>query len=369
MSRTLSSARAPLVSRLTLVATLSALALTACGGSAKNGDAESPPAPEGALEDKGNRVPGVFEFPEGGTDFRGTVPVRSLPSAIDQTGTFWFMGCGGVIAIHEGEARLYDPANSGIPENVTYMAIDASNRKWLSGSVPGQSTLGVLEHGEFRTVLTSAKPTVTRASANGVVWTLEINQPLDEITLRQFWPAPEATVAVPIASDTLAYNVITDHDGALWLTVGLNPPRSKLYRWSEGSWSGPFSRDAEGLLQYETQQDTLWSFVDDDSLDVRRVSWSDGGLEERAVQRPAIAGAGFAGFARDGRDIWVANDELIWMKDGVVSETQTLPDEDGAPTIGWNDSLYFYTESTVYRKEGAEFRLVLDLSDFRGDCP
>jgi hypothetical protein len=340
-----------------------ALALVACGGNAKDGE-RTP-----ALGDLGNRVPGVFEFPEGGRDFRGAVEITSLPAAIDQTDAFWFLGCGGLIALHDGEARLYDSVSSGIPENVTYIAIDANNRKWLSGSVPGQSTLGVLEHGRFRTVLTSPQPTMIRAAGNGVIWSVEGATTLDAIALRRLSPTPEAEIALPTRAGIRGHNVITDHDGAVWLTVGLTPPRMELYRWSEGTWNGPFTRDAEGLLQYDVQQDALWSFVDNDTRNIRRVRWIDGGLQEQTVLGPPVAGAAFGGFDRDERELWLANGELLWMKDGVVSESQAIPQDIEWATVSWNESVYLYASSAVYRKEGAEIRKVFDQSDFAGDCP
>jgi len=271
-----------------------------------------------------------------------------------------------VVAVHEGQSRVYD-ASSGVPEAVGYISVDANNRKWLSGGVPGKSTLGVLERGEFRTVLTSTEAMITRPAGNGVVWAFEDGSLLPTGTIRRLSPTPEATITIPTKPDTLAYGVMTDHDGAVWLTaIGASRP-IEVYRWADGAWSEPLS-DRYPSLQYNVEQDALWSFVRDDSRELRRARWVDGELQEQIERGPSVRDAEFVGFHRDGRQLWKTRRELLWVTDGVVGETQALPDDVEWATVGWNDSVYVFARSSVYRKEGAELRQVLDLSDFGSEC-
>lgn len=357
-------ALAPQRWRLTAVACCG-LMLAACGGSAKNGDGEWQLADAPALEDEGNRVPGVFEFPAGGRDSTGAARLSNL-LAIDHDDALWFAACGGVVVLHEGQSRFYD-ASAGIPESVSSVWVDANNRKWLAGSAITGSTLGVLEHGAFRSVLTAQDSTYIRPAANGVVWSVEGNASLSSMKARQLSPLNGPMLPVPTGAEGIAFSAVTDHDGALWLTA-IRFEGTDVYRWANGAWTGPFALQQRHFLQYSVEQDALWSFVDDDARRLGRVRWVNGRAEQQIEEGLGHDGAVFLGFDRDGRQIWIADEAIVWARDGIVSEARAMPDDAYSAMLGWNDSVFLLSPSAVYRLDGAEITQVVELDDFRGEC-
>lgn len=341
-----------------------ALVLAACGGSAKDGgDAQGPAAP--TLEDKGNRVPGVFEFPEGGRDLAGPARLLSL-AAVDHDGVLWFAACGGLVALYEGQSRFYD-ASAGIPESVTSVVVDANNRKWISGSTITGSTLGVLEHGAFRSVLTAVNSTFVRAAANGVVWGGAGDPSTNTLNVRQLSPLSDAALPAPSSITGITSFAITDHDGALWLTV-IGIDGTDVYRWADGAWSGPLALQQRHYLQYSIEGDVLWSLVDDDPRQLARVRWVDGRVEQQIEARIFDDDDAFLGFSHDGRQIAIKDGALVWGRDGIVSETYAMGDDAQSAMLGWNDAVFLVSRSAVHRLEGSELTQVVDFADFRGQC-
>lgn len=368
MARAHTDTRVSLAARRWRLASVACCALTlaACGGSAQDGDGDSQPADPPVLVDEGNRVPGVFEFPEGGRDITGAARLSEL-LAIDHDDALWFSACGGLVVLHQGQSRFYD-ASAGIPESVVSVGVDANNRKWLNGSTINGSTLGVLEHGEFRSVVTGSESTSIRAAANGVVWGVEGNIIPSAMKIRQLAPTSGAVLPVPASADGFASFTVTDHDGALWLTV-VSFEDTDVYRWASEAWSGPFALQQRSYLQYSVEQDALWSFVDDGTRRLGRVRWVDGRIEQPLEQGLGDDRAVFLGFDRDERQIWIADGAIVWGNDGIVSESHTMPDDAFSAMLGWNDSVFLVSPTALYRLDGAEVTQVAALDGLRGRCP
>lgn len=369
MTTALTTTPAPLLpgraSRRRLGATLFSMLLTACGGSAKDRDT----APD--LQDLGNRVPGVFEFPEGGRELGGVSGLTSTQFAPDRTGALWFVGCDGLFVLDDGQARFYDATISALPENMISVTVDANNRKWIIGDDGEGRTLGVFEQGELRPVLTSADRQMQIASAaNGVVWASYLEGSPPAPVLRQVAPTLGQPLPVPSGSSTSAdtdYSVSTDHDGALWLSVHVGGARSTGYRWADGAWSAPFPL-GNLFLQYEAAQDVLWSLAGELDRDVRRVSWAGDSIQERFERGLEETPATLAGFGAEGRQIWVHDGDLLWVKDGVAVDQRELPGRVRSARASWDGAVYAFTDTTLHRLHQGELTDVLDLLEFSGSC-
>jgi hypothetical protein len=336
------------------------LALVACGGAADDEDDRTAPP----LPDEGNRVPGVFEFPAGGKSIAGAAGLTAVPYAIDRSGVLWFIGCGGVMAISDGQARVYDETNAPLPPFLSDVHVDAANRKWFTGAGP-ESALVVLEHGEFRTVLTAPDTLWVQSSASGVVWASHYEANLTAVVIRQVSPSVGEPLPMPTSAPGF-YIPVTDHDGAVWL-LEPKPTSAVGYRWLNGDWSEPFSIGGNNL-GYDAEQDVLWNFADEDARDIRRVRWTGSGVEERIERGHPSADAFFAGFAPDGRQVWVDEGELAWVTDGVIRETHAAPLGVVGTQLSRNGSVYLVTNEAFYRQQGDARSELLNLRRFNGGC-
>ena len=360
-----SNTRAPYSSGLptwrAVGASIGALLLAACGGSARDADG----VPE--LRDEGNRVPDVFEFPEGGRTFDGASGLLSPNFAADHTGALWFLGCGGLFVLNDRQARFYDRTLSAFPERMSGLIVDANNRKWIASSAgdSGVSTLGVFEHGQFRPVLTSPDLVQVASSANGVVWAYYSAGNPPEAFVRQV--APTLGEPLPLPDDPqMLYGGQTDQDGAMWLRALDTDDSLTGYRWSNGVWSAPFAMP-DTDLQYSAEQDVLWSYAGELDHDIRRVSWAGDHMDERIERGLADEEASFAGFVGGERQVWSDDDQLLWVEDGVVRDRQTMPGTVWSARVSWGGAIYVFTETALYRWHAGELTEVVDL-DFSGRC-
>ena len=348
-------------------ATLCALVLVACGGSARDAEREPPPddEPVPTFEDEGNRVPGVFEFPEGGRALTAGVRVSAGPPTIDRTGALWLPACGGLLVINDGQARFYDAASSDFPEPLGPITVDANNRKWLSNLATEGSELGVFERGRYRTVLSSAAHIATAAS--GVVWAAYPDGVGELPTLREVAPTLGEPLPLPPLGADIWLGLITDHDGGLWLTA-LGATGRSVHHWLDGAWSGPIALTSPNLL-YDVTQDVLWSFGTEYGRDIHRVRWTGDGVEERPERGIETAQAELVGVVADGLQVWRVADELIWTDDGVEQKAIAIPDDIDWASVSWNSDVYLGTRRDVYRLDGAELARVAKLSGFLQACP
>lgn len=339
-----------------------ALLLAACGGNAQDRDRE----PE--LRDLGNRVPGVFEFPEGGRAFGGASGLTSAQFAPDHTGALWFVGCDGLFVVDDGQARFYDASISALPEGMTRVTVDANNRKWIVAGGPGGGTLGVFEQGQFRPVLEETGYMQLASAANGVVWAHYPDRATSVPVIRQVAPTLGEPLQLPLGSSASSYNASTDHDGALWLGAWDESNRGTGYRWSNGAWSAPFAMSSDLWLQYTAEEDVLWSVAGALQRDIRRVSWAGSRVEERFERGLEQQQATLAGFGVDERQLWIQDEELLWVEDGAAQDRQTMPGRVREARVSWGGAIYVFTDTTLYRQQDGALTEVLDLLEFSGGC-
>jgi hypothetical protein len=333
----------------------------ACGGSAKDGER----AP--ALGDLGNRVPGVFEFPEGGRDFGGASGLTSAQFAPDQTGALWFVGCDGLFVIDDGQARFYDASISALPEGMTSVSVDANNRKWIIAGGSEGGALGVFEQGQFRPVLAETGYLQIASAANGVVWAHYPARDTSAPVIRQVAPTLGEPLPLPLGLSASSYSASTDREGALWLGAWDESNRGTGYRWSNGAWSAPFAM-SDLWLQYTAEENVLWSYAGDLLRDIRRVSWAGNRMDERFERGLEEQQATLAGFGVDERQLWIQDDELLWVEDGAPLDRLTMPGRVRMARVSWGGSIYLFTDTTLYRQQDGALTEVLDLLEFSGGC-